>query len=73
MTQNNGSVTAWACMAANGCSTLAFINDFTADGRNQMNAEIYRNYVYVSLDSVKCIQSQHFGQSNPRAFQSDKM
>lgn len=35
---------AWACMAANGSSTLAFIDDITADGSHRMNAEMCAEY-----------------------------
>src|SRR4029434_10164871 len=37
-----GSVTAWACMAANGTGSLVFIDDVTADKSSRMNSEVFR-------------------------------
>lgn len=50
-------------MAANGTGTLPFIDDFTADGRNRMNAEVYRNILCA------LIQTNHWA-AKPKKIQS---
>ena len=47
----DGSVMAWACMAASGTGSLVFIDDITADKSNRMNSEVFR-----------AILSAHIGQ-----------
>lgn len=39
-------------MAANSALTLAFIDDFTANGSNQMNAEVYKSSLCSQTQSV---------------------
>lgn len=38
---------AWSCMAASEGSTLAFADDFVAERRNRIKAEVYRSILYA--------------------------
>ena len=58
--KHGASVMAWACMAANGTGTLAFIDDFTADRGNRMNAEVSRTLLcaHIRTNASKLIGRQ---------------
>lgn len=54
-------------MAANGTGTLPFIDDFTADRRNRMNAEVYRNILCALIQTNA---SKTIGRQNLKKIQS---
>ncbi|KAG2456719.1 TCB1 transposase, partial [Polypterus senegalus] len=54
---SEGSVMAWACMAASGTGTLVFIDDVTQDRSRQINSEVFRDILsaQIQLNAVKLI------------------
>ena len=56
MKHGGGSVMAWECMAANGTTSLVFIDDGTADKSSRMNSEMLRA-ILSPLDSAKCFKT----------------
>lgn len=72
----------WTCMAASISDTLASVGDFSANGINRVNAEVYRNFLCIyfppnapcsySLDDISSF-TRTITLSYQRAFQGKEV